>query len=143
MRSLPNIKIRDRWLYVDGQPLTKEKSMSIISEWLKSVHNHSDSVQFFYVVVCLFASEFFRGVQELSFVVIREQNVASDKIKVLFHAAREKEEIAAGLGETAQRSAYFVVIHQDRNKQKEKGAAVVGESLCGTEGILSPSAAER
>lgn len=44
MRSLPNIKIRDRWLYVDGQPLTKEKSMSIISEWLKSVHNHSDSV---------------------------------------------------------------------------------------------------
>ncbi|CBK21665.2 uncharacterized protein [Blastocystis hominis] len=44
MRSLPNIKIRDRWLYVDGQPLTKEKSMSIISEWLKSLHKSSDSV---------------------------------------------------------------------------------------------------
>ena len=44
MRSLPNIKIKDRWLYVDGQPLTKEKSMSIIAEWLKSFHNPIDSV---------------------------------------------------------------------------------------------------
>lgn len=43
MRSLPNIKIRDRWLYVDGQPLTKEKSMSIISEWLKFLHNNDNS----------------------------------------------------------------------------------------------------
>lgn len=72
-----------------------------------------------------------------------EQNVTLGKIKVLFDAAREKEEIAARNGETAQRPAYFVGLHQKHNPKKEKGAAAVGESLSRTKGVLSANPAER
>ena len=44
MRTLPEIKIKDKWLHVDGAPLTKERSMSIISEWLRSQHNPAVSL---------------------------------------------------------------------------------------------------
>ncbi|KNB46614.1 MEK1 protein kinase [Blastocystis sp. subtype 4] len=36
LRMLPQLKIKDRYLRLDGKPITKEVSMQIVSDWLKS-----------------------------------------------------------------------------------------------------------
>ena len=35
LRTVPEIKIKDPYLTIDGKAITREKSMQIIAEWLQ------------------------------------------------------------------------------------------------------------
>ena len=36
LRTIPELKIKDPWLLVDGEHLTHEKSKKIIADWLQT-----------------------------------------------------------------------------------------------------------
>ncbi len=41
LRTVPEIKIKDPYLTIDGKAITREKSMQIIAEWLQEQHSHT------------------------------------------------------------------------------------------------------